>query len=76
MDLTKKRKPLKIIWYNARQYPQHLDQGHEKRRDRLLVELHKIGSRIAARGGPLKLRKSDLELVHETSWNILRNDRE
>ena len=71
MDLTNKATPITILWYTKIRYPQDPDQTHEKRKGRLSAELCKIGLRIATREGPLKLRKSDLELLHETSWGIL-----
>lgn len=72
MDLKNKETPLKMSWHCQLEYPEDY-QAYQKLNERLLEELHKIGSHIAAREGPLKLRKSDLELLHETSWEIIRN---
>ena len=70
MNLTKKATPIRISW--CHRLPQESAQTRQKRKDRLSAELHKIGLRIATRQGPLKLCKSDLRLLHETSWSILR----
>ena len=71
MNLTNKATPIGILWYSKLRYQEDHDQIPQKRKDRLSAELCKIGLRIATREGPLKLRKSDLELLHETSWGIL-----
>lgn len=71
VDLTNKATAIQITWYSRLRYLD--DPVHQECRDRLLAELRKIGLRIAAREGPLRLRESDLELLHGTSWDILRN---
>jgi hypothetical protein len=72
VNFTNKKSPISVVWHGSLWDDKTLGHARETRKDRLLGKLHEIVLSIAAREGPLKLRKSDLELLHGTTWDVLR----
>jgi hypothetical protein len=70
LNLTKKEDPISVTWLCPLSR-KNLDQTCQERKDRLLLALRKAVVLIAAREGPLKLRKDDLEELYKTSKDIL-----
>jgi hypothetical protein len=70
LSLKNREDPISVSW-GVLLHNQHLDPTVQERKDRLLSELRTMAMGIAAREGPLKLRKSDLQEVYETIRRVL-----
>ena len=70
LGLNNRENPISVAW-GLLNHSQSPDPTVQERKDRLLFELRTIAMGIAAREGPLKLRKGDLEEMYETIRRVL-----
>lgn len=73
LDLTNQDNVISVDLYERWRWYSRGERTYQEAKDRLSSELRKIGTGIATREGPLKLRKNDLEVLYDTVRSILKD---